>query len=510
MLQIIENFKNLFFKIISLILFIFSFSVGSATKVNKGLDFITLSEGIQYDYKLPKSYSSKKLKFEGTYTKYSSISYLKLKNLIRFTPKRIGTGVVIIKEGDKNKILKKLNIDVRKTNLHKIAKEISDLLITIDGITIKILNNKVVIDGQILLPRDMDRIQSVLNEYKSTNLVSSLVSFSPAAQNQIQKLIEKKIGNPEITVEAAYNRFILRGWVHEIEEKNRAETIANFYTQYDYAGAGYAAQAVNRKQIPSVSNLIRVREKKQAPPPDDRKKLVQIAVHYVELKKDFNKGFLFQWTPTIDSGQTQITAQGGSAATNLFSTLTATVSNLFPKLNWAKSFGFARVLHNSNILVEDGTSGSIDVKTQIPTTTIDNQQAVTTTTEAGITASITPTIIGPRKDTVRLKINFNVKSVIGRSSSGAITSSKTVNTSIYTRSGLSAAVGGLISSSISKDYNRLPTSGVDGGTPIVNLVSAKNYDSARSQFVVFITPSIRSSASVGVNSIKEKFKVEQN
>ena len=66
---------------------------------------------------------------------------------------------------------------------------------------------------------------------------------------------------------------------------------------------------------------------------------------------------------------THVTASWGNSPglrTGLSGTLTATVSNFLPKLNWAKSFNFARVLHNSSLLMENKTPGTISTNTTVP------------------------------------------------------------------------------------------------------------------------------------------------
>ena len=78
---------------------------------------------------------------------------------------------------------------VRKNNLNKVAGEIKNLLGDIEGIQIKQVNNRVVIDGEILLPRDMNRIYSVVSQFG--DVASSMVTMSPLAQKKIAELIEK-------------------------------------------------------------------------------------------------------------------------------------------------------------------------------------------------------------------------------------------------------------------------------------------------------------------------------
>lgn len=488
--------------------FLFAGFLSLATKLNQKIEILSFSPGLQYDYKLPKAYKNKKIKLEGTYGRYVSAIYRKSKNDIRFNPRRAGQGVLVIK--DKNsKILKQISIDVNRVNLHKVAAEIRDLLLAVDGIEVKILNNRVVIDGEILLPRDMDRIQSVVKKAQYKNVVS-LVTFSPKAQNQIANIIEKEIGYTEppniVTVKAAYNRYILEGDVANEKAKERAGIIADLYTQFDTSLQG---QEVKKKSLRSILNLIQVRPRKVE---DKRTKLIQIVVHYVELQKNFNKGFSFQWAPAIDDG-TSVTIQAGGAGgvAQLTSVLTSTIGNFFPKLNWAKSFNFARVLHSSTLLLQDNKQGSIDANTSIPIAQSGAQGTITTIqTTSRVKTVVKPKVIGPKEDTISMEVLFEVASPTGSTQSGeALTSSRVIKTHIHVGTGRTAALGGLISSSLLRNYNRLPAQ-APNTTPIINLFSAKNYDTSKSQFVVFITPTIKSSASVGVKRIMNKFRLENN
>ena len=486
-----------------------SSSLDLEPKIIKDLDFLTLAVQLQYDYPLPEDIRGKELKFEGNYGRYTKIQHRKKDNTIRFIPTRRGSGVLVIKS-KKDRILKTITIEVKKTNLHKIAKDLEKLLVEVDGIEVKIAANKVIIDGQIRLPRDMDRIYSVIAQYDKKQ-VESLVTFSPEAQNDILDLIRKKIGDDNIRITAVHNRFILEGKVQTLEEKERAGWIATLYTQWDPTeGRGaLGGGKVRRKRIATVQNRIRVQAAPKKKPKQDQK-ILWITVHYVELKKDFNKGFMFQWTPTVQDG-TSLTAGAGGIGQGIATTITATIQNFFPKLNWAKSFGFARVLHNATIVVENKKTGFINSSTQIPITTISgNHVSTNTQTAATVTTKITPNILGvAQKDTVSMAINFTVANPVGRTDSGPITSTKEVNTVVWVRSHQTAVLGGLFSTQMNKDYNRLPQTGT-GATPLFNLVAGKNYDTSQSQFVVFVTPAIRSTPTYHVKEIKRKFKIDQD
>ena len=109
-------------------------------------EVISLSVGLQNDFSLDESFRGKKLKFEGKYTAITRLVYDPKTLSIRFSPIKKGVGTLHIKEG--SKILKRYTISVQKTDLNRVAYEIKLLLKEIDGINIKIINNKVAVDGE--------------------------------------------------------------------------------------------------------------------------------------------------------------------------------------------------------------------------------------------------------------------------------------------------------------------------------------------------------------------------
>ena len=479
-----------------LFLFVFSFS-GAAIE-----DVIALSAGFQNDYTLAESFRGKKLLFKGTYSRVTDLSYDKEKNSIRFSPRKQGVGTLVIKEG--KIILKKYTIDVRKTDLNRVAHEIKSLLNEIDGITIKIINNKVTVDGEIFVPRDMKRIYAVIREYKGQAV--SLVTLSTSAQNQVARFIEKEIANPNVTVKAANGKFILRGTVASEEEYRNANVIAQLYAPSVVTETAVKEGVVRERDVNKVIiNLIKI--KKQPKEDKQQKKLVQMIVHYVELEKNYNDLFRFQFAPRIEDN-TKFTFSNNSRA-GTTSAIAGTINNFFPKLNWAKNFGFARVLHSSNLIVEEGKEGKVSANKKVPYRTLAGQNGGSAVqfADVGITIAVTPYIVGSRKDGVRLKGTFTVNNFLGYDQGSPITSNRTINTSLYVRSGLSAAIGGIVSNNTNRGYNQEPEGQGGKGDPIFNLLSSKGYNKSQNQFVVFITPVIKSSASTGVEQIKKKFRV---
>ncbi|MNJ93522.1 Bacterial type II and III secretion system protein [compost metagenome] len=461
--------------------------------------FISLTLGIESDEKLPPLPDN--VEFKGDFRRYVTASYAKDLNIIRFIPKAEGFATLTIHDKRNGKIVGEYRIDIKKSKLDKVVREMRALLGDIEGINIKIVNNKVVVDGQILLPKDLARIYNVVQQFGDQ--ASSLVTLSPLAQKKIAEFIARDINNPEIEVRAVNEKIILQGYANSEEESKRAEIIAKTYLP-DIVIEAAEEKGVIKKRKPAndgVINLIQIKEAAPKPP----SKMIQLVVHYVELNKDYSKAFKFQFTPEL-SDQSQLTFQsGGNTPGGVISSLTGIVSNLLPKLNWAKQHGHARILESTSLIVEDGKKGDIIQVTNQPYPVI-GQDGVqgTAFAEVGIKTAITPVLTAEKSGSINMQLHFEVSSLLGTTSLGApITSKNEMNSTVTVRDRQSAAVGGLIRNSTSTGYNR--PSGQKN--PIISLYASKEFVKQQSQFVVFVTPMIKTSASAGSEQIKKKFRL---
>lgn len=465
----------------------------------KSRRYINLIVGLDEHVKMP--YMPKKPKFEGNFRKITNLSYAKELKTLRFSPKKAGFATLTIQDHRK-RIIAELFLTVRKSNLNTVAKEIQLLLNDIDGIKIRILNNKVMVDGQVLLPKELSRIHDVVSQYGGQ--ATNIVTLSLVAQRKIAEFIERDINNPQIHVRAVNGKFLIEGIANNETEKQRADIIAKTYVPDIPIDRGAGKGGVIKKiKAPHVINLLTIRAPERPEPQPE--KIIQLVVHFVELNKDYQKGFRFDWSPTLkdDSGinfSVQTSTRAGTPG-GIVSAITGTVNNLLPKLNWAKAHGYARVLQSASVIVKNGVEGRIRSVTKIPYQTV-GQGGVTGTEfiDAGITSTITPTMVGPRSDSINLVVNFEVSNVL---SHGRIFE-RAVTTQVVIRSRQSAAIGGLVSQNSSTGFNK-PGSG--GDNPLFSLFASKDFQRAQSQFVVFITPVIKSSASAGAERIKSKFRL---
>lgn len=420
---------------------------------------------------------------------------------LRFTPIKPGVATLSIHDKKGTKLFE-YRIEVRDSTLTKTVREVRSLLSDIEGISVKILNDKVVIDGKVVHPEDLNRVVAVTKQYRP-DMVSSLVEVSPFAQQKIAEIIEREVNNPDVQVRARNGKYVLTGEVNSTFEKDNAELIARTYLPPLYLGEAEADGTTikKRKDSDPIINLIVTR-----PPPDPQpKKLIQLVLHYVELNKTYANSSRFQWTPTVGDTTNISFTQDSRQPSGVISSITGTISNLLPKLNWAKAHGYARILETTSVITKQDVAGVVTQRTTIPYIT-QNQlgAAVPGQAEVSLISNITPTIDNPRSDLIGLKMTFNIGSLVSVTSVGPIISNNSVTTEVQVRSGESAAVAGLIRTSQTMDYNKVPP-GLQNA--LFSFYNSKDFQKNQSQFVVFVTPVIKSSASSGVDKVKEKFRL---
>lgn len=469
---------------------------GDPTDPKVGQKYLVLYKGITHEETL--SELPMGAEFSGDWRGVSKVSVAREYRKLRFTPTKPGIATLSIHDKKGGKVFE-YRIEVRETSLTRVVREIRALLNEIEGITVKVVNKKVVVDGKVVHPEDLNRIIGVIKQYGG--LAASLVEVSPFAQQKIAQIIEREINNPDITVKSRNGKYILSGEVNSSTERDQAELIARTYIPPPVFKEAEAAEVLKKPKEDPVINLVTIRPSPEAPP----RKMIQIVVHYVELSKDYAKSSRFQWTPGIADSTNISFTQDSRQPSGIVATITGTISNLLPKLNWAKAHGHARILKSTNIITEDRSPGRVTEQTQIPYTTVNAEGAIVTNfANVQLVSQIVPTIVNPRSDLISLQMNFTSGSLVGTTSNGPVISSNAVQTKVSVRSGQSAAVAGLIRNSQTMDYNKLP----DGiQNPLFSFYSSKAFQKNQSQFVVFVTPIIKASASSGAEKIKEKFRL---
>ncbi|EQC47078.1 bacterial type II and III secretion system protein [Bacteriovorax sp. BSW11_IV] len=396
-------------------------------------------------------------------------------------------------------------INITANDQSTVVQKLKDFLGDVEGLEIGVKGDLVYIGGNIVVPNDIGRVVTILEKYPD---VLSLVELSPQTQRVIAKKMQEEIQKSamrDVTVRVVNGAYWLEGIVTNANDKVRAEQIAVAYIPdriESLARRKDAVQTSSQKAI--INNFIVVNEKSQPQPPP---KLIKITAQFVELTKSYNKLFGFKWTPTLSDGGGSVSfgkTTDGGVTTKSDGTLTGTISNLFPKLSSAKAAGYARVIQSGIIVTKNQTRGTLK-KSSTKTFGVGTQEFTRAeSVEAGFNLNVTPTILAG--ESIDLALGISVSSTQGNPPEKF---ANDISTSVVVKSKESAVVGGVVVSSSTTSYDKDSPNGVDqveNGTGFLSFIRSKGYTTAKSQFVVFVTPEIIQSASQGTEEIQRKFR----
>lgn len=410
-------------------------------------------------------------------------------------------------------------IVITATGKSNTVSELRELIGDVEGLEIGIRGGKVFVGGEIVVPDDIGKVSQVLASYQD---VLTLIELSPQTQRVIaRKMTEELHRNnlKDVTVRVVNKAYWLEGVVSPQQKppppnEALAVTIAKAFLPPKILNLSADSARVRTPVKNEILDFTSVNEKKDAPPPP---KMIKITSQFVELSKNYNKVFAFNWSPLMGSDDSQIsfgqTATGNITSTSK-GTLSATISNLFPKLNAAKSAGYARTIQSGMVIVRDGFSqgAKINKNTTVPYALGTGDLQMAKTADIGIDMDVKPKILEQEK--IELGLSLSVSVQVPSGNANPVITKNSVNTNVILKSKESAAIGGVVQNSSTTDYDNSgndpapisATAGQAAATPLFRLYRSKSYATNKSQYVIFVTPEIIESAAAGTEEIRKKFR----
>jgi pilus assembly protein CpaC len=399
----------------------------------------------------------------------------------------------------------KFILKVTANDQSKIIGQLKELLGDVEGLEIGYKGDFVYVGGQIVVPSDIGKVVVILDKPAYVEVLR-LVELSPQTQLIIGRKMQdemQKSGLKDVTVRVVNGSFWIEGVVNSEDESKKAEQVARAYLPDQIQNLARRTDSVQSTAKKLFENLLTINTK---PKPAPLLKLFKITAQFVELTKGFDRLFAFTWTPTIgaDGGQVSIgKSNSGGVTTSSSGTLAATISNLFPKLNSAKSAGHARVVESGVVVVKEKIAGVIKKQTSIPYQIGNTDNAKAGTAVSGFEMKVTPSMLEEEK--INLVIGMSVNSTSGDNPPQTLSNS--IETEIIVKSQESAVLGGVVTNKSQTDFDKdgEPVK-AEGGSALFSFVKSKKYSTSRTQFVMFITPEIIETASSGASEIERKFR----
>lgn len=436
---------------------------------------------------------------------------------LTFKPAAEGTTTVSVRDNNANI---KLVFDVRVTssNLSRQMMEIKSLLRDIEGLEMRLVGQKIILDGEILVPADMGRVTQVAKEYGG--VILNLTKMSPFALSVVARRIQEDVNTfaPNVRTRVVTGNIFVEGTVDSTAIFEKVGVIAGAYFPSPYELDPFlGVEGQKRVGNPAlVKGPLIISLTVNPSPPKQLPKLIRVTVHFVEISKDYSRQFGFKWQPGFASDPSLTIGTGATGATGATGTsFSATINSLFPKLKTAQDAGFARVLKTSSLIVQSAQEASVEDTTQIsvPLAAGVGGTAGNKSVDVPFTVTVTPTILG-QTDNIELRMFVTQANIIGKASDGSPTTSvHKIKTNLYVKSNESAALGGLQNNVVTTAFNKddprpgsfdqsaVPTE------PLFSLLRTKSYQKQKNQFVVFVTPQIIESASESSEDLKKNFRI---
>ncbi len=445
-----------------------------------------------------------------------TVQYAEQKSQLIFTPLKKGeTTVVIRDDGGDIRII--LNVVISESNLVRRVKELKDLLKDIEGVEIKVVADKIVVDGEVVVVQDLNRLYAVLSDGAYKDIVMNLVTVSPMGLKLFAEKMQTEINNQAIKVRTMNGMFILEGQVESADQKDLALKVAkgmiSAFTIPMYAlnGPNNPIDVRRATTKDPIEDRISISPKKPDPPA----KMIRVTVDFVELSKDYLRNFGFSWIPSLsgDGGSMsfgQSTTGGITSSGN--GSLSGTISGLFPKLSTAQNAGYARVLEESVLIVKANEKAELNRTLQVPV------EVQTIQPNGAVTKTYNPVSIGPemtivpslkdQNENVELSIDIKYNGFAGKSATAPIILNHLYKSVVIVKNNESAAVVNAISNTVSTAFNKDPPGGFPSN-PLFTLLRSKAFQKNKSQFVIFLTPQIIDSASNGTEDIKQRYGLKR-
>jgi len=415
------------------------------------------------------------------------------------------------------------NVTVTKQNLKRVLGFLKREFRNVEGLKMYIREQLIILDGEILLPEDIARIHQVISGFE--NVFKIQFKLSPTLYNIIAEKMEKEIGLPDVHVEVINQRFVIKGNVKSRDEFDYVSYKAALYLpKYFYvpsygdptSAGDLVAPAEEFRDQPIINYFLTI-----TVPDAPIDKVIKMVVYFIEIAKGFDNDFGFTWAPSVDTSNSHLnlsystspststtTGTTASSETQPFvGTITGIINNFIPKLKDVVDHKRGRVIQSAAVSVQDGKQSSIQKMTKYPyLITAPNSAPTTSFANVGIGIGLTPTILGNKETSldINLGINISVSQVVSMSTIGVpVSSEDSISTFVNMKSDETAAIGGIVGNISSRSYGN---SGGDENV-IINLSRSKSFKKDKSQFVIFITPTILKSTSEGSEDAKEKFRI---
>lgn len=374
-------------------------------------------------------------------------------------------------------------ISVKKQDPHEVIAELRKLLGEMEGISVRMVGDRIYLDGQAYTAADADRIEEILALYPA---VKSFVKISPStkrlvAQNLNASFQKAGLKNAEATVVGS--SVFLEGSVESEQELHKAELIIKAMGE-------------------DVENLLVI----------GVKRMILSEVQFVEVRRS-SKDRVGVKYPTDLTGTATLSVNlmkqfAPLPAAENSARLSVTGSSDFA-LGFQANDGHARLLAQPRLVCASGEQAEFLAGGEVPIPLVTANHVSVEYKQYGVILKLRPT--ADRKGHIQNELEAEVSEVdtsVAVSVGGAVSvpgfRTRKVKTNVTVRHGETIVLSGVFSHDEQKFVSKVP--GL-GSIPIIGeLFKNRAFDASKRELLIFVTPRIVSPDSERIRTAIEDIR----
>ncbi|NBD09582.1 MULTISPECIES: type II and III secretion system protein family protein [Corallococcus] len=407
--------------------------------------------------------------------------------------KTLGTGQLLVtgnQEGKTTLLVWKSSgqrisylVTVRKQDPNEVISEIKRLLGEIEGVSVRMVGDRIYLDGQAYTTQDADRIEQVVSLYPN---VKSFVKIAPNAKKLVAQNLNaafQKAGLKNVQANVVGATIFLEGSVESQQDLQKAELIT---------------KAIGEK----VENLLVV----------GIKRMILSEVQFVEIRRNSRDRYGIKYPTDITGSLTatvNLTKSLIPSADAVSGLILGATGGSDLSIGFQSNDGYGRLLAQPKLVCASGEKAEFLAGGEVPIPLITNTQFTVEYKPYGVILKIRPTAdrngnIQTEVEAEASEIDTSVSVSFGGSSAIPGFRTRKVKTNVTVRHGETIVLSGVFSHDEQKAVAKLP--GL-GNIPIVGeLFKNRAFDSTKRELVIFVTPRIVNPDSDKVRSIIEDVK----
>ena len=374
-------------------------------------------------------------------------------------------------------------VTVRKQDPNEVISEIKKLLGEIEGVTVRMVGDRIYLDGQAYTSGDAERIEQVVALYPN---VKSFVKVAPNAKKLVAQNLTaafQKAGLRNVQANVVGSTIFLEGSVESQQDLQKAELIT---------------KAVGEK----VENLLVV----------GIKRMILSEVQFVEIRRNGKDRYGIKYptditgsvTATANINQELFPSSFGAGRGAMGFNAGADFS-----IGFQGNDGYGRLLAQPKLVCASGEKAEFLAGGEVPIPLITQNQFNVEYKPYGVILNLKPT--ADRNGNIQTEIEAEASELdtsvaVSFGGSAAIPGFRTrkVKTNVTVRHGETIVLSGVFSHDEQKAVSKLP--GL-GHIPILGeLFKSRAFDSTKRELVIFVTPRIVNPDSDKIRTIIEDVK----